>query len=394
MTPFLFLAGSVCLYADAANRTALLNLCMAQSVSYSRFRTWEDGGISFSASRRSARRLLREAQRRGIAVRVLREGGIPHLFRQYRRRIGLFLGLAVGIGLCWLSGRFVWSVEISGNETVSASEIREELKRCGLGIGTYLPAVRTEEVETRVLIASEKISWISVYLDGTAAVVQVREHLSGSAEESPKPANLVSCADGQIEQIELYRGNCLVSVGQAVRRGELLVSGVYDSRTVGFRYTRAAGRILARTEHTYEIRVPLSYREKEYGAEKRGGVRLNFFDFSVKILKSTGKTASCCDIIETEKVWRIPGGRILPVGLTCERVLPYTEVTKTRTPEAALTLAYAELESTLSALSADTQLLKKTIRTEIADDAVILTATVECVENIAVQTEFEIGELP
>lgn len=394
MNPLLFLFGNARLYADAANRTALLNLCLKKSVSYTGFCACADGGVSFVCSARSAKTLLCLAGERGIDARVIREGGLPHLARKYRRRVGLFLGLLLGAALFWLSGRFVWSVQITGNENVPASEIREELKKSGLGVGSYIPAIRTEEVETRTLIRSEKIAWISVYLDGTAAVVQVREHLSGSSSDSGKPANLVSSADGQIEMIELYRGNCLVGVGQAVRRGELLVSGVYDSRTVGFRYTRAAGRILARTGHTYEIRIPLSYTQKEYGKEKRGGVWLNFFDFSLKILKNSSKTAECCDIIEDEKGWCLPGGRVLPFGVTRERILPYTETVKTRTPKEALSMAYAELERRLSALSGESQLLEKRIKTEIGTDAVVLTCTVECVENIAIQTEFEIGDLP
>ena len=37
-----------------------------------------------------------------------------------------------------------------------------------------------------------------------------------------------------------------LKAGQVVDKGDLLISGIYDSKTVGVRYTRAAGEIMAR----------------------------------------------------------------------------------------------------------------------------------------------------
>ena len=54
--------------------------------------------------------------------------------------------------------------------------------------------------------------------------------------------------------------------------------------------------------------------------------------------------------------------------------------------------AYAALEEQLSALSTEAQLLKKDVRYAMDGDVLILTCRVECIENIAVQQEFEINE--
>ena len=67
------------------------------------------------------------------------------------------------------------------------------------------------------------------------------------------------------------------------KQGELLVSGLYDSQTQGFRYTRAAGRILARTERTVRVEIPLEYVQKCYIDEKIGSITLNFFQKSTNI---------------------------------------------------------------------------------------------------------------
>jgi similar to stage IV sporulation protein len=139
---------------------------------------------------------------------------------------------------------------------MTESEIRKELKAGGLFVGSYIPALHIGELENRVLLSSDTLSWITVNLDGTVARVQVIERTEPQAGETGRlPANLVAGADGQIELIQLYRGNCLVKMGQAVKKGELLVSGIYESASVGLRYTRAAGQVLARTERVIRLEV-------------------------------------------------------------------------------------------------------------------------------------------
>ena len=80
--------------------------------------------------------------------------------------------------------------------------------------------------------------------------------------------------------------------------------------------------------------------------------------------------------------------------LTVAQDLPYTLRNETRTAQEASALAYAELERSLAQLSKETQLLQKRITVSVTDTAVFLECTLECIEEIAVQHEFEIAELP
>ena len=274
---------------------------------------------------------------------------------------------------------------------MSASEIKAELAACGFGVGSYLPHVDTDVLENRFLLSSERISWISVYVEGTVARVQVVERVDPPKEEAKHPANLIAKCDGQIEYLRLYRGESVVHVGQAVRKGDLLVGGVYDSQTVGCRFTRAAGSVMARTEHSIRVEIPLAYTEKHYTHTENGGIWLNFFQNSVKIFKNTGNGMGECDIIESVKNFSGLGQYAIPVSLTVEQRRYYEEVSATRTEAQALEMAYAELAREIEALG-DVQLLRKEITTSISEDALILECTVLCLEDIAEQVEFEASE--
>ncbi|MBQ9132152.1 MAG: sporulation protein YqfD, partial [Clostridia bacterium] len=301
-------------------------------------------------------------------------------------------GSALALALVVLSQQFVWDIRVTGNVDMTRAQVLEELRNCGFSVGSYLPDVQASGLENRVLLSSDRIAWISVNLEGTVANVQIVERTAPPAEESHKPANLIAAADGQIELVELYRGNPVVKMGQAVRQGDLLVSGLYDSQTLGYRYTRAAGKVLARTERSYRVEIPLVYEEKVYQEAEYGEILLNFFDFSIKIYKSTGNWGASCDIIEKEKGFDLFFGSTLPLSLTVVEELPYTVQSATRTPEQAARLAYAELERELATLSASAQLLEKRMTATLTEDALILDCVVKCMEDIALQVEFEITD--
>jgi len=181
-------------------------------------------------------------------------------------------------------------------------------------------------------------------------------------------------------------------VGQAVKKGELLVSGLYDSKTGSFRYTRAAGRIMARTERVLKVEIPLSYEQKVYEESYVQEMELRFFNFSHKFFKNSGNSNILCDIIKYNSDLGQLGNNRLPVSISRTEVHPYHVESRERTAEEALELCYAELAGELSSLSSEVQLLQKEIVTEVGERSVTLVCTLTCIENIALVQEFEIVE--
>ncbi|MBQ8311186.1 MAG: sporulation protein YqfD [Clostridia bacterium] len=388
----LLLGGSVTLRTDAENRTHVLNICLSEGMPYVDL-SWEtDGGIHFRCPLSTARRLMRICRARGIFIERVSADGIPEMILRLRRRWGLIAGMLCAIAMVVLSGMFVWDVRITGNETLREDEIKTLLSECGFGVGSYLPDVRTGALENRVLIASDRLSWISVNLDGTVARVQVIERRAADSDaSSARPANLVAACDGQIELIQLYRGDAAVVIGQAVKKGELLASGLRESELTGLHITRAAGEVLARTEHEICVEIPLAYEEKCLEKEKIVSATLKFFNFSLKIFENTGNTGELYDIIEKEIDPPAFGARPLPLSLSLQVAATYTAEPRTRTHEEALALAYDALDERLSELLSDAQILAKAVTTEMTDASVRLRATVTCIEDIALVQEFEVG---
>lgn len=389
-----FLCGRTRLCAAQTSAAAVLALCMRYRLTYRRWRTDGcTGEVSWDMASADARFLCRRCAAAGVSVRVLCRDGLPQLLVRHHRRAGLLLGTVLAVMLVVRSGQVLWDVRVSGNESMTERQVIEELARSGLYVGMPLSGLDTDRAETQILLDSERISWIAVNMVGTVAYVEIRERIPTPAQPPLQPANLVASCDGVVEGLEIYTGVPAVHYGQAVHAGELLVSGVYDSTAVGWRVTRAAGRVMARTVHEFTVEIPLRYEQKVYLDEHFSQKTLIFFQKEIKLFKNTGFLGMTCDKISNVDSYALDGGIGLPFALRTETYLPYTLRPAVRDHAQAQVLAYAELSRVLARELPQAELLRKSLSAELTDEAYILHCTVTCLEDIAAVQEFSVTAL-
>lgn len=385
-----FLLGSVKISADYENATALLNLCMYLSIPYTEFRTAPDR-VTMRLRLFAFRKLKREATARGIEYKIEKKDGIPVMLARYKYRFGIFVGALLSVVMVITAQSFVWNIEVTGNEKLTSAEVKEILKQHGFGVGSYIRNVDTDVIENQILLDSDTVSWIAINISGTTANIELREREAPKSESvSLKPANLIARKSGIVEEVRIYRGNCVVGAGKFVRKGELLVSGLYDSVQVGFRYTRASGEVIARTVEEFYIEIPYEYDGKVYTGEEYCDKYLIFFDYSINIYKNSRKNGEFYDKISIVEDCVLPGGVKTPFALRSESYLEYENVTLHRTPKEAEELAYFELESRLADMAEGSTLIQKTVTPYIRDDRFMLHCVLVIIEDIAEVSEFDV----
>lgn len=370
--------------------TDLLNLCMRYGFVYSEFSVKGDTAF-FICPLTSARRLSSACRVYKIPVTLESAHGLLCLLYRYRSRAGLLVGAIIALAIIILSRSIVWEINITGNESMSEAEIISELEKSGLRVGEKLSDINTDSIENKVLINSDKISWISVNMSGTVANVQIREVIDTKINDAPKnPANIISRCDAEIVSVEAYTGYPCVKSGDYVRAGDLLVSGFYETTQKPYRYTRASGRIMAKTVHKFCIEIPLEREIKVYSSNAKEQKTLNFFGKSIKLFSNYRNEGVSCDIINYEYRLNPFGFGKLPISVSVEKEFPYTVESKAIDAEYAAELAFYELQMTMEREMPDAQLLKKSITTECYDDRYVLECTVYCIEDIAMISEFDI----
>lgn len=385
----LFLLGSVTVSAEYAYATRILNLCMYYGISFARLDTHQDS-ISLRFRLSEFLRFEKAAKQREIEYTVMKRQGIPFVLSRYKRRYGIAVGVLLATAVVVLAHSYVWSIEVEGNTDLTSAEVRALLDEHGFCVGSRISSANTDRIENQIMIDSDRISWMSINIIGTVAKVQIREYSAPDNEQKiTKPANLIASKAGIVEEVRLFRGNAVVAAGKYVEEGELLVSGLFDSERVGFRYTRAAGTVLARTEEELYIKIPYEYQQKVYTGEQYYEKNLNFFDFSINISKNYGKSESFYDKIDiVEDVCLF--GLKTPLSWRQVSYSEYELVNARRTDEQVQALAYAELERVLGDMANDRMILKKTIVPQVTKDGFMLKCTVVSIEDIAKVSEFEV----
>ncbi len=340
----------------------------------------------------TARKIIALSAARGMAVTASEVRGLPGILWAHRRRVGIPLGMLILCAILFFSGRFVWSIRVEGNESLSDGQVIEELNRCGFSVGTPLEGLNTAILENRVLIFSEKISWISVNLRGTVAHVVIRETASPDGEDpSAIASNLIAERAGEIAWFEEVRGNIAVEVGDKVGVGDLLVGGIYGKEDGPLRYTRAAGRVIARTRYPFEIRIPLKYEKKEYTGEEKTEKYLIFFKKEIKFFGNTGNWSATCDTIDTVEYFGLKEDALLPLGVRTVRSMAYRSVPAARDPASAEELAYERLALLMAQTVPDGALIRKNLRAELTEEEFVLYCDAEYLEDIAKPVKIEIA---
>ena len=381
---------------DAPHAAALLELCRRHQMIYEDFRHTPDGGISLRFPLPTARRLARLCGAEVLPLIPCEEGGLPILLSRLTRRAGLLVGLMLAILVLIFAQGVVWDIRISGNQAVSDRAIEASLEACGFGIGRSWSGFEADKTENDVLLLDDRLAWISINRKGTVAYVEVREKAPRPDKEDESPCDVVAAEGGIIQRVELEAGNVLVTAGQVVGKGDLLVSGIFDSAWLGFRLTAAKAKVYARTTRVLTVTIPLTYEQKSYVTEGDGEIRREksviFFKKTIKFSKKTGNEGVFCDTIEGESSWSLLSEVGFPIRTRTVWYLPYTVTTATRTYEEAEELAYLELARAIAALPGGAELLSKTITVHHGEEALTLTCTLTCIEDIGTKRPILVAE--
>lgn len=186
----------------------------------------------------------------GTHISIIEKHGLPFVFRHYHGRIGLPIGAAVFIAVLLILPRFVWSVEFSGNRSVSDEQLLAACEQLGIRQGMLKSRLDPAVNAQRLLLKTQELSWAALNLEGSVLTVNVSEVDSEKENDSAEPCDLRASADGTITKLDITAGEPAVRVGDTVRKGDILVSGIIENSD-STDFVRAAGIVTARTRREF-----------------------------------------------------------------------------------------------------------------------------------------------
>lgn len=213
--------------------------------------------ISACIARRDYPRVVQILTPFGDEIRETKRIGIYWKFHSLKHRPVLMAGLFLYfLFFMFLSTRVLF-VTVRGNEQVPTRYILEQAKGYGLSFGVSNREVRSEKIKNGLLEKVPQLQWVGVNISGCVAEISVEEQ--PEQEKVPNAgypvSHIVARTDGVILSCTVREGNALCTVGQAVRKGQILVSG-YTDCGLTIQAGKADGEIYGQTLRNIQAIVP------------------------------------------------------------------------------------------------------------------------------------------
>lgn len=312
------LTGMVEVELTSADPAATLHAVNAAGITIYHTHQTGDLTLRFGLLRQDYRRLRRLVAKRGEVLKCNGQIGLYWAARQLLKRPVLLLGSLLILLLTLYLPSNIYFIEVEGNTTLPTQLIIEKAESCGLSFGANRREVRSEKMKNALLQAIPELQWAGVNTYGCRAVISVRERTVPEKQESAGGvSSIIAARDGVIRQITAQKGAAVCKVGQAVKAGQVLISG-YSDLGICIRATQAQGEVYAETQRDltsillseHRSRGQIIRQEKKYSV-LIGKKQINFY-------KDSGISDSSCDKMYLVDYMTLPGGLRLPVALVTE----------------------------------------------------------------------------
>lgn len=309
------LSGVVELELTSAVLPEALGAINAQAVEIRNLQWKNDLTCRFQTDRKHLRKLKALVDKRGETLRICKKSGLYWRGNALLRRPILVGGFLLILTLTYLLPSRILFVRVEGNHEIPDRQILEAAEKMGVAFGSSRRELRSEKVKNGVLSELPKLQWVGVNTAGCTAIVNVRERSDSEQTEPGYPvSHIVAAGDGYILSGIVEQGTGMFQPGQAVQKGQLLISGYTDC---GFciRAGRAKGEILAQTSREILTVTPENCLVPRGNRDVKRKISLLIRKKRINLWKDSGISPVTCGRMYAEYYVTLPGGFRLPVAL-------------------------------------------------------------------------------
>ncbi len=332
----------------------------------------------------------RVASNRGDDLKIVGQSGGSWFLDALKKRPVFLFGVLFFLILTICIPNIVLFVSVEGNDRVSDYEVLQAAADNGVYFGANRRKIRSEALKNDLLEQIPQLQWAGINTHGCVAVITVKEKENVNESEIDLSfCNIVARCNGVIRQMAVQSGTPVCSVGQAVEKGQLLVSG-YTDCGLKVQTTAAKAEIYADTVRSLES-ITLSestQRTRESGRSVRYSLILG--KKLIKFYNSSSISHSSCVTILDKKILTLPGGFSLPVSLLAEEITHYETEPRSKTDALDFTWLYDESEHYLQNEILVGSIVSADYKHKFSTDSFLLQGNFVCFEMIGKVSDKEI----
>lgn len=319
----MFQWGEISAVVTSGSVTSFLDAVNIRNISLKEIRFVDDLNIRFKVRLTDYSAIRKLARKRGDDIKLLHSAGGYYFFANLLKRpVILFTFLLWIFLVVFLPSRILF-FSVEGNQYISDYEILSAAQQCGVQFGTSRRHVKSEKVKNALLSQIDRLKWVGVNTKGCVATISVKEGAVPEGQNKSRNfGNIVASADGVITDVTVISGTPLCKAGQAVRKGQVLVSG-YTDCGLYIKSGEVSGEVFAVTRKPVSAVVMRPEKVNREVKAVKTTYSVQIGKNIIKLMNNSGILGAGCVKMYERKDMRLPGGFNLPVSLIKETEITY-----------------------------------------------------------------------
>ena len=318
---------------------------------------------------------------------IIKRYGFPFLIMGFKKRIFFFIGVFLCFVLLYIMSLFIWDIGIQGEYTNTKENIIKYLKSEGVYSGALKKNIDCQEIEEKIRKEYEDIGWVSAEIRGTRLLLKITEtNLEEKGSKKEKPHHIIATKDGIITSIVTRKGTPKVKIGDIVKKGDIIVSGVLDiildnTEIINKEIVASDADIRMKTIYQYKDSLPLNYIKKEYTGNIKKGYGIGTSNRKIILYKPL-KYYHKYDIIVNDYNIKLGENFYLPVIWHVTEYKEYVETDSTYSKEEAVKIVQDKLDLFINKLEEkDVKVLENNVKLTLKKDACIASGKIIAEES-------------
>ena len=317
------ISGVICAEITSAVPAEALTAANAMGISLFDVTYTDDLTVIVHLNRSDYAALCGLLERRGERIRITGKHGMYWKAKTLIRRPVFLVGMIFLLLLVLYLPSRIFFVRVDGNSSVPERLIIAKAEACGIRFGASRREVRSERMKNALLEAIPELQWAGVNTSGCVATISVKERsVTEKTQSKHSVGSVVAIRDGIIRQCTVLRGNSLCKVGQAVKEGQVLVSG-YTDCGLSIKATCADAEIYGETRRDLQVITPLASEVRSDAHNVKTRYSLLIGKKLIKLFKDSGISDTTCVKMYKENYLTLPGGFQLPIAVVEEQIYDY-----------------------------------------------------------------------
>ena len=216
--------------------------------------------------------------------RIKNDSGIYYLFSKIKSNKIIMLNIILFLILIFIMSNTIISVKVIHSKKYIRDIISKSLEENGIKRLSWKKDYKElSEIKEKILKEYPKnIEWLEIEKIGMTYVIKVEEKIITDTKKEDRKCNVVATKDGIITNIKSTNGVELVTVGDYVKKGDVLISGEIIFNEEIKNMVCASGIVMAEVWYESNVKIPLNYQTEVKTNKKRYNISYG----DTKIFKS------------------------------------------------------------------------------------------------------------